>query len=270
MVYPKYERTLKFGEGGSSRNLKERVALVTRILGNGGILPSVFGHCSAHIPGSNRIYVTPHFHWQGKVLQEVTADDVRVMDLEGNVLDGESIDIAEERCYHTEVYKARPDAGGVIYGHPRMSNAFADIGRDTLTVFGSKAPLIPPPGWGSAAEVGQAAARGLGKYYRACFWPSTTFTGPAGTTTAAPGGNVVVGKTIEEACVTAFELEREAEMQLIMAVLGGKARPPLDEKALPHEALANQIEVQTALRFPYFAAMDRGPRRETYGHLWWA
>ena len=270
MVYPKYDRTLKFGEGKSTRHLKETVALVTRVGANGGIWPTVFGHCSARIAGNNRIYITPHFHWQGRVLQEVTADDVRVMALGGNPLEGESIDIAEERCFHTEVYKARPDVGGVIYGHPRLSNAFADAGRDTLTVFGSKAPLIPSPGWGSAVEVGQAVAKGLGKNNRAVFWPSTTFIGPAGSPTAAPGGTVVVGKTIEEACVTAFLLEREAEMQLFMTVLGAKPPKPVSgEKAFTPEQLAKQIEVQTALQFPYFAAMDRGPCRETRGLLFW-
>ena len=266
MVYPKYERELKPGEGS---NLKSRVALVTRVLAYGGILPHVYGHCTARVPGGNRIYITPHFHWQGKILQEVADDDIHLMDLEGNPLDCDSVDMPEERCFYTEIYKARPELGAIIYGHPRLSNAFADAGRDTLSVFGTRVPLIEPPGFGNAIEVGQKVVKGLGEHHLAVFWPSSTFIGPSGAMTTAAGGTVVVGRTIEEACVTAFTMEREAEMQLFVTILGGKPRGQSIIEPPNHEAVAKQVEVRTVLEFPYYAAMDRGPRRETRGLLFW-
>ncbi|MFH1003156.1 MAG: class II aldolase/adducin family protein [Chloroflexota bacterium] len=190
----------------------------------------------------------PHVHWEGKVIQEVSAADVHAIDLEGKVLDGDPIDVPEERFFHVELYKARPDIGGLIYGHPNMSCAFAAAGRDTLSVFGEKVPIMPAPGFGSGSEKGQKVARALGQA-KAVVWS---------------GGNVVVGKSIEEACVTAFVLEREAERQLFVTILGGKPDPEVHGP--PIEDLAGWM---TKLGFAYFEAMDRGPRRETMGRLLW-
>lgn len=265
MVVPK-ERELRLGEGS---NLKERLALVTRVLADGGILPYVYGHCSARVPGSNRIYVVPHVHWQGRVLQEVSAGDIHLMDLDGNPLDCDSVEIPEERHFYTEIYKARSDVGAIIYGHPRLSNAFADAGRDTLSVFGIKVPLIPAPGFGNAAAKGQTVAAALGAYYRAVFWPSSVHVGASGIETVAAGGMVAVGRTIEEACVTAFNMEREAEMQLFVTLLGGQPRSTGGGKSLSPEEVEKHIETMTFLQFPYFTAMDKGPRRETRGLLFW-
>ncbi len=248
MVYPGYDRFLSPGEGVSSKNLKEKVALVSRVCADGGIFPWSFGHCSTRIPGGNIIYIMPHVHWEGKVIQEVSADSIRTIDLDGNVLDGDPIDVPEERFFHVELFKARPDVGGLIYGHPNMSCAFAAAGRDTLSVFGQKVPIMPPPGFGSASEKAQKVANALGNAL-AVVWS---------------GGNVVVGKSIEEACVTAFALEQEAERQLFVSLLGGKPNPEVHGP--PVEDLVGWM---TKLGFPYFEAMDRGPRRETTGHLLW-
>lgn len=78
---PGYSRPLQWREGGSSAKIKERVALVARILAKGGILPWVAGHCSARLPGSDRIYMMPHVHWMGKIIQDLTADDIHIVDM---------------------------------------------------------------------------------------------------------------------------------------------------------------------------------------------
>lgn len=253
MIYPKYDRVLVPGEGRSSRAIKEKVALVGRVLANAGIFPRTAGHCSARIPGGNHIYIMPHTHWQGQIIQEITPDDICTMDLDGNPLDCDSIDIPEERHFHTEVYKARPDVGAVIYGHPRLSSAFADAGRDTLCVYGSKVPIIPYPGFGHLTERGQAVVKGLGNR-RAVVWP---------------GGNLVVGKDIEEACTTTFALEREAERQLFVILLGGTPKCTSDEDSPPSDEVLYRRRANMTLSFQYFEAMDRGPRKEVQGRLFW-
>jgi len=248
-IYPGYGRPLKSREGVSGERMKERLALVARVLAKGGILPCVYGHCSTRIQGGDRIYITPHVHWAGKVIQEVTADDIHMVNMDGNPIDCDSIDIPEERFFHIEVYKARPDIGGLIYGHPSMSCAFAAAERDTLTLWGEKVPIMEQPGWGSAPEKGQKVAGKMGKA-NAVVWDS---------------GNVVVGKSIEEACMNAFALEWEAERQLFLTILGVKSpKPTLGVAGM--EDIAAMAAQQT---FEWFEAMDPGVGKKVDGRLFW-
>lgn len=248
-IYPGYGRPLQPREGGSSAQIKERVARVARILAKGGILPWVFGHCSARIQGGDVVYMMCHVHWEGKLIQEVTADDIHMVRMSGETIDCDSIDVPEERFFHLEVYRARPDIGGLVYGHPNMSAVFASAGRDTLTLWGEKVPLMEWPGFGSGAEKGQLVAEKMGKA-NAVVWES---------------GNVVVGKTIEEACINAFALEWEAQRQIFLAILGVKDPKPanffptVDDK--PYFA--------SKVGFEWFEGMDPGPRKEVDGRLFW-
>ena len=248
-IFPGYGRPLKAGEGGSSARLKEQLASATRILAKGGILTWVFGHCSARIQGSDKIYMIPHVHWEGKLFEEITADDIHMVGMDGNPIDCESLDIPEERFFHVEVYKARPDIGGLVYGHPNMSCAFAAAGRDTLTIYGEKVPIMDPPGFGSAAEKGQKVAAKLGDA-KAVVWES---------------GNVVVGKTIEEACVNAFQLEWEAQRQLFLTILGVK-QPRSARYLAPFEDVADYA---TKMGFQWLKAMDPGVSKKVDGRLFW-
>ncbi len=93
-IYPGYGRPLQPREGGSSAKIKERVALVARVLAKGGILPWVFGHCSARLQGGDVVYMMSHVHWEGKLIQEVTADDIHMVSMNGDTLDCDSIDVS--------------------------------------------------------------------------------------------------------------------------------------------------------------------------------
>jgi len=247
--YPGYGRPLEPREGGSSEKIKERLALVARVLAKGGILPWVFGHVSARIQGGDRIYLMSHVHWAGKLIQELTASDIHMVDMNGNPVDCDSIDVPEERFFHIEVYKARPDMGALIYGHPNMSCAFAAAGRDTLTIWGEKVPIMEYPGFASAAEKAQKVAKAMGKA-NAVVWES---------------GNVVVGKTIEEACVSAFALEWEAQRQLFLTLLGVKSPQP----ARLFPPVEDIPSFATKMSFEWFEAMDPGAGKQVDGRLFW-
>ena len=248
-IYPGYGRPLEPREGGSSEKIKETVAQVARILAKGGILPWVFGHCSARIQGSDRVYMLCHTHWAGKVIQECTADDIYMVGMNGNPIDCESIDLPEERFFHLSVYESRPDIGGLVYGHPNMSCAFAAAKRDTLTLFGKKVPLMEWPGFGSAAEKGKAVADAMGEA-NAVVWPS---------------GNVVVGRSLREACVNAFALEWEATRQWFLITMG--VQKPEPSKMFP--AVEDIARFATTVGFDWFEAMDPGPERKVDGRLFY-
>ncbi len=247
-IYPGYGRPLEPREGGSSQKIKETVAQVARVLAKGGVLPWVFGHCSARIQGSDRVYMLCHVHWAGKVLQECTADDVYMVGMDGNPIDCESIDVPEERFFHLGVYEARADIGGLVYGHPNMSCAFAAAGRETLNIWGEKVPIMEWPGFASAAEKAQKVAKVMGEG-RAVVWES---------------GNVVVGRNIEEACVAAFMLEWEAQRQLFLTLLGVQS-PPLR----PFPPVDDLPAFATKMSFEWFQAMDPGPGKQVDGQLLW-
>ena len=159
------------------------------------------------------------------------------------------IDSSRRFSFHVEVYKARPDVGGLIYGHPKMSAVFASAERNTLTLFGKKVPIMEWPGFGSGEEKGKKVAEKMGKA-NAVVWDN---------------GNVVVGKTIEKACVSAFAVEWEAERQMFLAMLGVKEPKP----ALGFPALEDITAFVTKVGLEWFEAMDPGVGKKIDGHLFW-
>lgn len=238
-IYPGYGRPLQPAEYGSGEKIKESMALVARVLGKAGYVPWVFGCISARIPSSDRIFMLSHVHWAGKVLQEVTANDIRVVDMNtGKPLDCDYIDLPEDRLLHIEIFKARPDIGALIYSHPTMSCAFAAAGRDTLTLLGEKVPIMQ---WPEIAEQhglpvkAQKIIDNMGKA-NALIWDT---------------GSIVVGRSIEEACVNAFCLEWEAQRQLFLTVLG--VTSPKPAIWIPWD---DKSDFVTKIGFPWFKAMD--------------
>ena len=60
-------------------------------------------------------------------LDEVDADDVIELDLRHDEVPL-TPDMHLEAVLHTEVYRARPDVGAVVHGHPPFATAFAATG----------------------------------------------------------------------------------------------------------------------------------------------
>ena len=55
---------------------------------------------------------------------EITPEDIVLMDLDGNVLEGERVASVEHKV-HLEAYKRRPNVGAVVHSHPIVSSVFA-------------------------------------------------------------------------------------------------------------------------------------------------
>jgi ribulose-5-phosphate 4-epimerase/fuculose-1-phosphate aldolase len=99
----------------SETELRELVALSGRVLYQQGLL-DYLGHCSARVPGSERVIIKPKHSPTVRGLHSVGPDDLVVIDLEGNLLEGDAQPPAE-RFIHTEIYKARPDVTAVVHTH---------------------------------------------------------------------------------------------------------------------------------------------------------
>jgi L-fuculose-phosphate aldolase len=140
-------------------------------------------------------------------LEEVTPEDLILLDLDGQILQG-SRARHEEFPIHAEVFRTRPEVTCVVHTHPRYGIAFAARGGPLLPV-GHEGSFFWPPGVPifdaftdlvRTREQGEAVAVALGQG-RAMFLRNH--------------GVVVVGPSIYEASWAALALERAAELQLL-------------------------------------------------------
>ena len=193
--------------------LREQVALANRLLHHYG-LGAYQGHVSARVPGSDLVLIraTPAVS-----LERVEADDLMVIDLDGNVVQ------ASERypgrigswALHTEIYKARPEVNAVTHTHQKWCTVFGLAGRDVL-------PVIHAPTASVAAERWPVYAGA----------PGAVGSSEAGAEVAAMlGGNVAchlkghgmvfVGTTVSKSMLAAADAEEQAEVTW-RAMLAGR------------------------------------------------
>lgn len=194
----------------ASKELKERIARVVRMLDQQEVLTLGFGHVSARDPESGNIFILGHVHEVGIPHEAVTADEIVTMDMEGNLLEGK-MRPPGEKYIHSEIYKTRPDVNAVIHGHPMLSTAFSIAGCDIRPVyyqgvlFGEKVPVLDYSGQIDTPETGRMTAEALGKNLAVL---------------VRAHGTVTVGTSVENAFVAALVLERLAKMQWIASQLG--------------------------------------------------
>ena len=95
-----------------------------------GFVSAYDGNLSARIE-SNKFLITP----SGKCKGDVQESDLLVIDIEGNLLEGNG-KVSTEALIHLLAYKKRADVNSVIHCHPVYSTAFATMGEGfTLPVF---------------------------------------------------------------------------------------------------------------------------------------
>ena len=111
--------------------LKETVALAHRVLFVTG-LTFASGHASARIPGSNQFVIKP---WPHKHQNRHTAEEMIIMDLDGNKLTGpDTVARVSEWRIHAEIYRARPDVNGVVHTHQKWATMMGIAGKTILPV----------------------------------------------------------------------------------------------------------------------------------------
>src|SRR3989304_1240917 len=98
--------------------LREQVAWACRILALHGHSDLTLGHVSAPRPVGDSYYLKS----KGLGLEEVTPEDVVVLDLNGGRICGQG-EVHLEAPLHTEVYRGRPDVGAVVPTPPPLTTA---------------------------------------------------------------------------------------------------------------------------------------------------
>jgi L-ribulose-5-phosphate 4-epimerase len=188
---------------GDSADVRELVALSSRILGHADQGDLVWGHSSARDPGGRGVWMKA----AGWGLEEITPDRVQLVSRAGEVLDGTG-GRHSEYPIHTEIMAARPDVGGVVHTHSPYAVALAAAGQQLLPVSHAATYFVPPdvPRFTGTADL--ILTPDLGKEVAASL-------GSAPAVFLVNHGIVTAGPTLQVATVAAILLERAAHQQWI-------------------------------------------------------
>ena len=238
--------------------LKQTVALAHRILFATG-LTFASGHASARIPGKDQFVIKP---WPHKHMSRHTAEEMIVMDLDGNKLTGpDTVARVSEWHIHAEVYKARPDVNGVVHTHqkwatmmgiagktilPVLHPDFAAVAAEPLPVYDEEYATIHSTAQGK--NVAKALGNALGVHLR-------------------DHGMVFAGPNLETAILDAIHTEYQAEITWLAMQIG-------DPQTIPMLSLRPSVESRGSDVVPdawesYYKWVDQHPEsaRERVVHV---
>jgi len=181
-------------------NLKRRLVEGIQVITGEGVL-SGSGHLSARIPGTETFLINPRF---AGVL--AGPKDICTVNFAGKRIAGKG-PIPSESPIHAAVYKARPDVGGVIHCHARYSilvglleTGLVPFNREAR-IFADGVPIFHESRGINDFALAERMVENLGSHF-------ATFLRGHGVVVAGPG--------IEGACISAIQLERACQDQLLM------------------------------------------------------
>jgi L-ribulose-5-phosphate 4-epimerase len=126
-------------------DLRRTVADLHGELTRNGLVAWTSGNISARVPGRDLIVIKP----SGVGYDELTASSMVVVDLHGNVVEGE-LSPSSDTATHAYVYRAMDSVGGVVHTHSPYATAWAAHGQPIPCVltaladeFGGDIPVGP-------------------------------------------------------------------------------------------------------------------------------
>ncbi len=201
-----------------SLQLRRELAYACRILAANGQNDTVYGHVTYREAGAQTFWMKP----SALGLDEITPETLIRVDLEGNVVEG-VLPRHLEFPIHAEIFRARPTVTCVVHTHPIYSIAFAATGQPLHAVSHEGAQLTPPdvPRFTRTSDLittralGEEVANTLGESL-ACYLINH--------------GIVVAGNTIDQAVISAINVERASQVQLLAAASGQSFRWTADKE----------------------------------------
>jgi L-fuculose-phosphate aldolase len=184
-------------------NLKQRLVEGLQVVTGEGVL-SGSGHLSARVAGTETFLINPRF---AGVLAD--AKDICTVNFDGKRIAGKG-PIPSESPIHAAVYRSRPDVGSVLHCHARYSilvglldSGLIPFNREAR-IFADGVPIFPDSRGINSLAHARRMVEVLGPHY-AVFLRGH--------------GVVVVGPGIEGTCISAIQLERACQDQLLMMSL---------------------------------------------------
>jgi L-ribulose-5-phosphate 4-epimerase len=196
------------------KELREQVVEAGHFLYDARYVGFADGNVSTRDPETNLVAIKP----SGVPWPKVTVEKVAIIDLDGNMVDGE-LKPSSETPMHTLFYRNRSDVNAVIHSHAPVSTAWSVVGKaipslivnQTLTK--GMIPFAPytPPG---TEALGQSAYDVMGDDGMACVLQSH--------------GTLAVGGNMHHALHVSFALEDAAKVAMYVNTIGGEPRPMTD------------------------------------------
>lgn len=111
--------------------LKERVYKANMELPARGLVTYTWGNASEIDRKSGLFVIKP----SGVEYEKLSPDDMVVVDLEGNVVEGKYRPSSDTPT-HLELYKSWPEIGGIVHTHSSCAASWAQAGRD-ISLYGT-------------------------------------------------------------------------------------------------------------------------------------
>lgn len=217
---------------------RQKLALTCRILFDKGHDSGLAGQITSRLPIS-KTFLTQRF---GLGFDEITAENLIEVDHDLKPLEPNAMANPANR-FHTWIYKEHPEVNCIIHTHPTHIAALSMLEvplaisqMDTCGLYNDCSFVDHWPGVPVGNEEGELISKALGKN-RALF--------------LAHHGQLVIGKTIEEACNLAILIERAAKLQLL-AMAAGTIKPlPENLAQEAHDWVST--EKRNQVNFAYYA-----------------
>ena len=223
------------------QELKEKLVIASRIIDHED-LARPLGHVSARIPGAEAFLIT-----RGVSPGMATLGDIVVCDMNGTVVEGKYSRTFGEVYAHAGVYRKRSDVQSVAHTHS----------WHVMALSMTETTVLP-----ASFESMKVGYEPIALYKRISFLDNLEFAeevaeliGPNRAVILKGHGAIIVGKSIEEATVSAIDLERAAKVQLLAASAGQLVPFTGEEKERMVKFLRN-VESQAGTTNPFARAWE--------------
>lgn len=105
--------------------LKEKVLKANLLLPKHDLVVFTWGNVSEIDRENNVIAIKP----SGVGYEEMKAEDIVIVDIDGNRVEGD-LNPSSDTATHLEIYKAFPDANGVVHTHSQWATIWSQAGRN--------------------------------------------------------------------------------------------------------------------------------------------
>ena len=108
-----------------TESLKQKVYEANMMLPKYNLVTFTWGNVSQNDRETGIFAIKP----SGVAYEDLSPDDMVIMDLEGNHIEGK-LKPSSDTAAHIALYKAFPEIGGIIHTHSTWATSWAQSGRD--------------------------------------------------------------------------------------------------------------------------------------------